>query len=103
MLLAKSNIETRSTQWEFRVIYISNMPKWTEKRDFSQCKELVSPSKKRLENRVTSQSLNLPQSLNLFSVIAAFTVIVAIILKPAFRVVYTHTTVKDISHINKAV
>ena len=30
------------------------MPKRTEKRDFSQCKELVSPSKKRLENRVTS-------------------------------------------------
>ena len=33
----------------------SNMPKRTEKRDFSQCKELVSPSKKQLENRATSQ------------------------------------------------
>ena len=54
MLLAKSNIETRLTQWEFRIIYISDMLKQTEKRDFSQCKELVSPSKKRLENRVTS-------------------------------------------------
>ena len=26
-----------------------------QKREFSQCKELVSPSKKRLENRATSQ------------------------------------------------
>jgi len=35
---------------------VSDMPKRTEKRDFSQCKELVSPSKKRLENRATSQN-----------------------------------------------
>ena len=34
---------------------VSDMPKRTEKRDFSQCKELVSPSKKWLENRATSQ------------------------------------------------
>ena len=33
----------------------SDMPKRTEKREFSHCKELVSPSKKRLENRATSQ------------------------------------------------
>ena len=31
------------------------MPKRSEKRDFTQCKELVSPSKKRLENRATSR------------------------------------------------
>ena len=50
-----SNIETRSRQREFRVICISDMPKRSEKRDFTQCKELVSPSKKRLENRATSR------------------------------------------------
>ena len=55
MPLVKSNIETRSRQGEFRVICISDMPKWKEKRDFTQCKELVSPFKKRLENRATSQ------------------------------------------------
>ena len=31
------------------------MPERSEKRDFPQCKELVSPSKKRLENRATSR------------------------------------------------
>ena len=41
MPLAKSNIETRSRQGEFRVICISDMPKRSEKRDFTQCKELV--------------------------------------------------------------
>ena len=39
----------------FRVICISDMPKRSEKRDFTQCKELVSPSKRRLENRATSR------------------------------------------------
>ena len=51
MPLAKSNMETRSRQGEF---CISDIPKRTEKGDFTQCKELVSPSKKRLENRATS-------------------------------------------------
>ena len=55
MPLAKSNIETRSRQGEFRVICISDMPKRSEKRDFTQCKELVSPSKRRLEYRATSR------------------------------------------------
>ena len=54
MPLGKSNIEKRTRQGEFRVICLSDMPKRTEKRDFTQCKELVSPSKKRLENRATS-------------------------------------------------
>ena len=55
MPLAKSNIETRSRQGEIRVICISDMPKRSQKRDFTQCKELVSPSKRRLENRATSR------------------------------------------------
>ena len=54
MPLAKSNIETRSRQGEFRFICIRDMPKRSENRDFTQCKELVSPSKRRLENRATS-------------------------------------------------
>ena len=53
MPLAKSNIETRGVSCQLHIF--SDMPKQMEKRDVSQCKELVSPSKKRLENRATSQ------------------------------------------------
>ena len=42
-------------QEEFLVSAYIDIPKWTEKRDFSQYKELLSPCKKRLENRATSQ------------------------------------------------
>ena len=43
MPLAKSNIETRGVSCQLHIF--SDMPKQTEKRDVSQCKELVSPSK----------------------------------------------------------
>ena len=39
MPLAKSNIETRSRQGEFRVICISDMPKRSEKPDFTLPKD----------------------------------------------------------------
>ena len=53
MLLAKRNMETRGVSCHLHIF--SDMPKRTEKRDFSQCKEFVSPSRKWLENRATSQ------------------------------------------------
>ena len=48
-------LNTGFTEFHCCFTVVSDMPKRTERRDFSQCKELVSPSKKRRENRATSQ------------------------------------------------